>query len=158
MDPRIESIFNETISMERKAAEFYYLLANLFREDGSFWNDLAAEEEYHAVLLHGGRDRFFERDLFPVEALEPNLVKIRKASSEIDESMSRYSRTTPPRKVACMRALEMEGSSGEYYFQLALDIPAGTPALQLLRSLTGVEMNHAHRIIDRFMGPAHTAM
>jgi hypothetical protein len=155
IDSQIVELFNESLRMEGKVASLYRLFARQFPEDRSFWDGLSDEEEYHAAVIQSGRDYFFADNLFPLEALEPNLLNLRATNTGLDGFIEQNTKTPPLRSGAFMQAMLLEGSSGEYYFQLALDIPGKTSALQLLRTLAGGEKNHAQRIFNRFMGSAN---
>lgn len=153
MEARIEAIFEETLLMERQTARYYRLLAKEFESDAVLWSGLASEEEYHAVIVRAGKDSLFTLELFPIEALDLNLANIQKFNAGLEASLLHYESTPPTRNAAFRKAIELEGSSGEYYFQLAIESTAQSPALATLRDLAGNENNHANRILDYRCNP-----
>ncbi len=158
MESRTREIFNESILLERNAAEFYWLLMNHFHEDAAFWGNLKSEEEHHAGILNSGMEDFIKKGYFPVESLEPDLVQVQKTNSVIEEFMRIYKQTPPALEDAYKIALMLEGSSVEHYFRLSLDFsPAKASIIGILRSITENEMNHAKRVADRYMQSMHSA-
>ena len=158
MNSHNRAIFNESVLLERNSAEFYWLLMNLFPEDAAFWANLKTEEENHAKLLLKSSYDLNKMGFFPVEGLEPDLEKIQKTNSIIEEFIRVYKQKLPSLEDAFKIALMLEGTSVEHYFRLSLGIsPARTTAVGLLRSLTENEMNHAKRITDRIMRSVHLA-
>jgi len=156
VDSQNKALFNESILLERNSVEFYWLLMNHFQNDAAFWANLKSDEENHAKILRDGRDYFLKKGFFPIEGLEPDLLKIQKTNSIIEEFMRIYKQNPPALGDAFKIALMLEGVSVEHYFRLSLDLsPTTTTALALLRSLTDNEMNHVKRITDRFMWSAH---
>ncbi|HUI93501.1 MAG TPA: hypothetical protein VLX68_14745 [Chitinivibrionales bacterium] len=156
MDDRLVAIFDATIRMERKCAEFYRLLDRLFPVDGPFWLKLMNEEEHHAILFQAGMERFFDEDLFPLEAMDPDLTSIQKLNSEVESAIRQYTHQLSDYQLVRHRALQLESSSGEFYFELALASKEDSPALWLFRDLCDDEHDHRQRILDFFNETRHS--
>jgi rubrerythrin len=147
MDARIEEIFNATIIMERRIAGFYNVLAGLFPDDAVFWEALSKEEETHAAIIHAGKDYFYEEGLFPIEMLDPDLDRINELNFMIEEKLRHFKSHTPTQKEALLFALQIENSSGEYYFQIVLSMPMGKAAIKLMKELAEGERDHIRKVM-----------
>jgi len=146
--PHIEEIFDESIAQERKVATLYRLFAKIFSEEADFWACLAEEEEEHAVIIHSAKEHLFSEGLFPLQALDPDLDNIRKINTGLDRLTQHFKEVPPTLKEALLQALELEMISTEYYYSFAMNLPFKTPALELLRSLTGENRYHVSKIMQ----------
>ena len=135
--------------MERKVAALYILAAEIFPDNADFWDALSQEEETHAAIIHAGKDYFFEEGLFPVEILDPDLDRINALIFAIDEKSRHYKTIHPSIKDFLLFALEIELSSGEYYFQIGLSLPVEKAAVKIMRDLAEGERDHFKKIANK---------
>jgi hypothetical protein len=148
MDSTIELIFNEAIRMERYVAALYRLYEKLFPEERAVWQNLVAEEENHAAIIQSGRDYFFEEGLFPFEALDTDLEKVRSINAAIEGTIVDFRQRTPTLAEALRRSLEFESSSVEYYYQYVLNLKPSSNAIMLFQELSGQSDSHERKILD----------
>ncbi len=146
MDDRVWTIFNETIRMELLFSHLYLLYERLFPENISEWKILTREEVSHSAVIRSGRDYCFEEGLFPLAALDPSLDCIQALNNRVVKTMDEYEKDPPPREIAFGLALELEQTSGEFYYGQAIQMKEETFALRLFRNLTQQEMGHVERI------------
>jgi hypothetical protein len=148
MDATIELLFNEAIRMERYVAALYRLFEKLFPEEYTVWENLVAEEENHAAIIRSGRDFFFEEGLFPFEALDRDLQRVRSINALIETTLAAFRRHPPTIGEALLRSLEFESCSVEYYYQHVLQSKPGSNAAALFQELSGQSDSHERRILD----------
>lgn len=144
----LKSILDETIAMERKFAVLYHNLAGNFTKDHDFWTHLAAQEEYHGIIIRGAKDYFIAEQLFPLEALDPDLSNIKNLVETVTKTVDQYNLQTPSKEAVLLHCLELENTSGEFYFRFALLTSSTAPAFDLLRKLVGDEHDHVGMLID----------
>jgi hypothetical protein len=146
----IEAIFTASILLEEKVSKYYYLLADLFKDDASFLVELAREEVNHSVLIGTVKALYFEnRKYFPAEAICPKLSSILNTDKKIDRLMAQYRKKQPGKKEAFQAAIKIEKSSVEIFFQLAAVNSKDSPGLKIFRHIVGADKDHVKRIEER---------
>jgi len=146
MNKVFESLFDEMIAIEQKAAKLYRLLVLIFPEDGDFWRELSGDGKTYAAVLSSAKEHFSDEGHFPVGSLDNDFAGLQKTNNDLDETIFEYGLRKPSKQDALLRSLEIEHTCGEYCYDRAIDITAATPALYLFRQLTGKSCKHDKKI------------
>ncbi len=82
-----------------------------------------------------------------MEALDPSLDQIKALNVSVKETMANYKKDPPSRDEAFRRALKLEHTSGEYYYDRARYMRPESWPLKLFQDLSDQELSHAERIL-----------
>jgi hypothetical protein len=107
------------------------------------------EEECHADIIGSAQEFLHDAGFFPVAALDPDIINIKKSSEAISDTITQFELSPPTRVSALIRAIEIELSSSELFFQFALDLPFKSTALETLRKMVGENKNHILKMLER---------
>jgi hypothetical protein len=149
VEKNIQALITASEALEKKVATLYRLLSRIFPENEMFWFGLADEEERHAAIISSGSEYLLEAGLFPLAALDPDFENIQNTSDSIEGTIKQYAVVSPTLLDALIRAIEIELSSSELFYQFALDLPFNSAPLKFLRTMTGENKNHILKLLDR---------
>jgi len=119
MNKNLSQLIEESIKLELNIADIYTFFYNTFPEDSDFWWQMALEEKSHANLIKSGRDTFL--DQFPHKLLAPSVQTLNNTNNKLISLLKEYKEKPPSRETAFNIALNIEQSTGELHFQLAME-------------------------------------
>lgn len=133
------------ILVEEKAAEIYRALSGLLPQTGSFWEEMAREEESHATVLAVARS--FQQDgKLPGEITPSRLDPILKSLDLASETLERLSRGAPSLEEAVGMALGIEGTLAESYFLEAMGAEHDSGVMAVLQHMAGECRQHLEKL------------
>ncbi len=144
MNKKLSQLIDESIKLELNVAEIYMFFYNTFPEDSDFWREMALEEEGHANLIKSGRDTFL--DQFPSKLLAPSVQTLCNTNKKLISLLKEYKEKPPSRGTAFNIALNIEQSTGELHFQLAMEKSFTSSIMKIFQELNNDYKDHANRI------------
>jgi hypothetical protein len=144
MNKKLSQLIDESIRLELNIADIYMVFYNTFPEDSDFWWKITSEEKGHANLIKSGRDTFL--DQFPPKLLDPSLQTLSNTSKKLISLLKEYKAKPPSRETAFNIALNIEQSTGELHFQLAMEKSFTSSIMKTFQELNNDCKDHASRI------------
>ena len=144
MSKELSQLIDESIKLELHIADIYMVFYNTFPEDSDFWWQMTSEEKSHANLIKSGRDTFL--DQFPSKLLAPSLQKLCDTNKKLISLLKEYKEKPPSRETAFNCALNIEQSTGEIHFQLAMEKSFTSSIMKIFQELNNDYKDHANRI------------
>ncbi len=144
MKKQLSQLIDESIKLELNIADIYMVFYNTFFEDSDFWWKMTLEEKSHANLIKSGRDTFFGK--FPPKLLAPSLQKLNNTNDKLISLLKEYKEKPPSRETAFNIALDIEQSTGEIHFQLAMEKSLTSSIMKIFQELNNDYKDHANRI------------
>ena len=144
MKKKLSQLIDESIRLELNIADIYMVFYNTFPEDSDFWWKMTSEEKSHANLIKSGRDTFL--DQFPPKLLAPSLQKLCNTNKKLISLLKEYKEKPPSRETAFNIALNIEQSTGELHFQLAMEKSFTSSIMKIFQELNNGYKDHANRI------------
>ncbi len=144
MNKELSQLIDESIMLELNIADIYMAFYNTFPEDSDFWWEMTSEEKSHANLIKSGRDTFL--DQFPPKLLAPSLQKLCNTNKKLISLLKEYKEKPPSRETAFNIALNIEQSTGELHFQLAMEKSFTSSIMKIFQELNNEYKDHANRI------------
>jgi hypothetical protein len=144
MKKQLSQLIDESIKLELNIADIYMVFYNTFFEDSDFWWKMTLEEKSHANLIKSGRDTFL--DQFPPKLLAPSLQKLNNTNDKLISLLKEYKEKPPSRETAFNIALNIEQSTGELHFQLAMEKSLTSSIMKIFQELNNDYKDHANRI------------
>ncbi len=144
MNKELSQLIDESITLELNIADIYMVFGNIFPEDSGFWWKMTSEEKKHANLIKSGRDTFL--DQFPSKLLAPSLQKLCNTNKKLISLLKEYKEKPPSRETAFNIALNIEQSTGELHFQLAMEKSFTSSIMKIFQELNNEYKDHANRI------------
>jgi len=136
------------IETEHRMSELYEGFAATFPIDARFWNRLVVEEARHAstlTMLKGSLERGVLLQGEAAEIFSPDPSAIIKSAAHIQDLIAQFNQYTPSRRQAFVRALNLEATGVELYFDLQTRHPR-TPLQHLLAKMVA-ENDGGHRTL-----------
>ena len=144
MSKKLSQLIDESIKLELNIADIYMVFYNTFPEDSDFWWKMTLEEKSHANLIKSGRDTFL--DQFPSKLLAPSFQIIYNTNNRLTSLLKEYKENPPSRETAFNIALNIEQSTGELHFQLAMEKSFTSSIMKIFQELNNEYKDHANRI------------
>ncbi len=144
MNKKLSQLIDESIKLELNIADIYMFFYNTFPEDSEFWWKMSLEEKNHASLIKSGRDTFL--DQFPHKLLAPSLQKLCNTNNKLIPLLKEYREKPPSRETAFNIALDLEQSTGELHFQIAMEKQVTSGIMKIFQELNNDYKDHANRI------------
>ncbi len=144
MNKKLSQLIDETIKLELNIADIYMVFYNTFPEDSDFWWQMNLEEKSHASLIKSGKDTFL--DQFLSKLLAPSLQKLCDTNKKLNSLLKEYKKNPPSRETAFNVAMNIEHSTGELHFQLAMEKPFASSIIKIFQDLNNDCKDHANRI------------
>lgn len=133
------------ILVEEKAAEIYRALGGHLQETKGFWEEMAREEETHALVLAVARN--FQRDGSVPEKIAPSgLGPIQRSLDLAAKTLERISEGAPSLKEAVRMALGLEGTLAESYFIEAMGAKNASGVMAVLQHMAGESRQHVEKL------------
>ncbi len=144
MKEQLSQLIDESIRLELNIADIYMVFYNTFPEDSDFWWQMTLEEKSHANLIKSGRDTFL--DQFPHKLLAPSVQTLNKTNNKLVSLLKEYKEKLPSRETAFNITLDIEQSTGELHFQLAMEKSFTSSIMKIFQELNNDYKDHANRI------------
>lgn len=144
---KFKQIAEEAVLLEENVAALYRIFRDNIPVDGLFWDELAHEEDSHALLINGTKD-FIEESPSLRQMIPSSLEEIQDANNHVKKLIAQYSATPPSRQEALKAAAELEQSAGEMHYQRAMEMSSDSKMLTLFQNLNNDDMNHLRRISE----------
>jgi hypothetical protein len=144
MKEQLSQLIDESIRLEQNIADIYMVFYNTFPEDSDFWWQMTLEENSHANLIKSGRDTFL--DQFPSKLLAPSLQKLCNTNKKLISLLKEYKEKPPSRETAFNIAMNIEQSTGELHFQLAMEKSFTSSIMKIFQELNKDYKDHINRI------------
>ncbi len=144
MKKQLSQLIDESIKLELNIADVYMFFYNTFPEDSDFWWKMTLEEKSHANLIKSGRDTFLGK--FPPKLLAPSVQTLNNTNNKLISLLKEYKETPPSRETAFNIALNIEQSTGELHFQLAMEKSFTSSIMKIFQELNNEYKDHANRI------------
>jgi len=140
-------LLTEATTLEKNVAGLYTLFSRQFREDSTFWWNLALEETNHASLVRSMK-RYFAEKLIdtPMELSDLDTRTLKKMNREITATTARFTENNYTRREAFAAACAIEKSAGEYHYQTTMKQVTDSTILKTLQKLNRDDIDHARRI------------
>ncbi len=144
MNEKLLQLIDETINIELKIADIYMVFYNTSPEDSDFWWQMSLEEKGHAHLIKSGRDTFLGK--FPYKLLAPSVQTLKETNSKLTSLLKEYKEKPPSRETTFNIALDLEQSTGELHFQLAMEKSLTSSIMKIFQELNKDSKDHVSRI------------
>lgn len=147
MDNKLQQLVGEAIKLELNIADLYTIFHNALPEDSEFWWELVSEEKKHADLIKSGEDTLLLPQQFPMERLAASVQTLCESNIRLISLLKKYKERPPSREVAFNAALDIENSTGELHFQLAMERESTSSIITILQQLYKDYKDHTKRIL-----------
>lgn len=101
MAEKLQTIFNESIRLERNMADLYQIFQDTLIDDVGFWLRLFLEEEHHLYLIESAGDSFQSGGIFPRELVAPTVQSLLEVNSKLTLLLNEY-RHHPPQEMCVL--------------------------------------------------------
>jgi len=143
--PEMEILLEEAIKLELNAGDLYMAYSEAFKDDRSFWWQLAIEEKNHAALLKSGRI-YLERGMLPNELLYQNINDIRAINDDLRSRIEACKLNPPDKKEAYDFTCRFEESAVELHYQKIMSTATDSKIAMIFKKLGNADKDHAERI------------
>lgn len=144
MNKNLSQLIEESIRLELNIADIYMFFYNTFPEDSDFWWQMTLEEQSHANLIKSGKDTFSGK--FPSKLLAPSIQMLNNTNNKLISLLKEYKEKPPSKETAFNIALDIEQSTGEIHFQLAMEKSLTSSIMKIFQELNKDYKDHAGRI------------
>ncbi|HJO94507.1 MAG TPA: hypothetical protein QF753_13990 [Victivallales bacterium] len=142
-----EKLFEKAIELELKIGELYTLFSELFPQDACFWKELHEEESNHAFIIETAKEAMFTTGFSSKIMIPDDISSLETSINRVTELISEYNNNpTPCREKAFEQAIEIENSTGESHYEIAMSKATHSTALDIFQKLNNDDKNHAERI------------
>ncbi|MFC1549104.1 ferritin family protein [Candidatus Omnitrophota bacterium] len=145
MNAEKNELLEEEIKLEFNMSRLYELYQQCFENDKDFWQQMAEEENNHALLLRTG-EMLLDEESLPEDFLYNNLNELKAVNKKIEDAIAKYRGETPSREEAYNLAIELEEGAYEFHYQKMMTEKTNSEALQVFQKLNMDDKDHAERI------------
>jgi len=142
----MSSTLEALIAVEEGMEQLYLLFADKYAEHADFWQQLAREEQKHAMILK-------ELQVFSRDKIEAALSRYGRRPEEFEDAAARaekerqcYAELDKSIYEALETALTLEEAAGEIHHQFLMMTEIDDEVLQTIKRLTGDDKDHASRV------------
>lgn len=150
MENFLAELFDEAITLELNIAEIYTLFRKGDPKDEPFWRQMALEERKHSALLNSCKDISMTLWQFPAELLPKSSRGLIESNRWLHSLIEKFTPSPPERSTAFQVAVDIERSTGEIHYQLAMTSPTSSKIMRIFQQLNNGDRDHLKRIM-RYM-------
>jgi hypothetical protein len=150
MVAQASQIIFQLVEIEKNVGKLYRIFGTIHKVDSLFWNQLAVEEDRHALLLSTHAEYITESPALHRHILATSVETLYRINSKIEGILQLCGKQSPTRIDCFTIALQIEQSAGEVHLQNVHESPDDNIAVQVLQSLSSADSDHADRI-KRYM-------